>query len=168
MRYFKDVHNYQACILKRDKMLNGKTFPSGSIIVIDNYCSSFGEGHDIYICTQFPRHYNGNKPILKLWTYNEGIDLWETDIFQNEITRLICKVYATSAPKISKLFMEDSQAEKLMKKETVCKQGKGGRIRDNIINNPVNYRQVTEYAYWENLNNAHSGNASVVASHIYN
>ena len=54
-----------------------------------------------------------------------------------------------------------------MKHERRKKNGGGGsRISTSEINGALAFRQVTELAYWENLYNARSGNASVVAANI--
>jgi hypothetical protein len=169
MQYFKDIHTYKAAILKHDKIINGKKFPAGSIIVIDDYYSSFGESSDIYVCTKLPHNYNGNNPTLTLWTYNEFTGFWERDIFQNKVTRMIWSAYVkTGKRKINTdNFITDEQAVDMMKcKNTVHKSGSGTRINNNTINNPVQYKQVTSYAYWANLYDVKSGNASVVASNI--
>lgn len=168
MNYFKDIHSYKAMIFKNDRKISGKQFPAGSIMIIDNYYSSFGAGTDVYICTNFPANFKGSNPVLKLWTYNENTGFWEMDLYRNNITKMIFKLYKEKHPKINnKTFVTDAEAIRMMDKEIIHKGGSGSRDYKGTVNNPVNYKQVTTYAYWANLDNAKSGNASVVASHIY-
>lgn len=56
-----------------------------------------------------------------------------------------------------------NSAKDMMKHERVQKSRSQG-IR--VVSDNMKYKQVTVYAYWENLNNPKSGNASVVCSNI--
>ncbi len=167
MNYFKDIHNYKAAILRHDHTIGGRQFPAGSVMVIDDYYSSFGAASDIYICVRMPRNYSGNRPMLSVWSYNEHTKFWECDLYRNKITEIMWKFWAKSGrPKIRRDFLSDDEATEMMKTYSRKKAGVGSRDRKNVINNPVAYNQVTEYAYWANLDNARSGNASVVAANI--
>ena len=63
-----------------------------------------------------------------------------------------------------RLSLSEKSAESLMAHERVKKkksQAVGGAGEN------LQYKQVTVYAYWANLENSKSGNASVVASNCY-
>ena len=60
--------------------------------------------------------------------------------------------------------------ENMMKHDRKNKRGTGGvrlsEKTDEYTTDAVRYKQVTELAYWANLSDSKSGNASVVASSI--
>lgn len=150
--------NYKKYILQRDKKICDKNFPAGSIIIIDE--------NNIYICENLPCNYKGDNPFLTIWTYNECTGFWEKEICRNSITKMIYDAYIKAGkPQRNKYFLSDIQTEGIMKKENIRhKKGSGRRINNSTINNPVRYKQVTQYAYYANLDNCKSGNASVVAA----
>ena len=64
-------------------------------------------------------------------------------------------------PKIDKENLRHKDYENLMKHDSLHKKGTGCRINTHQINQPLEWREVTEYAHWHG-----KGNASVVASNI--
>ena len=163
----KDIHTYKTRILPVDMKVCARYFCKNSVVVIDDYRG----GHDIYVCSKFPAAYKGNNPFMDVWAYDE-FSGWQLFIFfQNNITRIMWDVFCQNGkrtPRRERLTITDGEARRMMKTETVKKSGSGSRICNNSINSPVAYKQVTSYAYWANLDNAKSGNASVVASNIWN
>lgn len=167
MTYFKDIHTYKSGILRKDSILYGKCFPAGSVLLVNSYTSSFSSGMDVYVATKIPGSYKGQNPILTLYVYSDVNGMWTKDIFHGIITRKIWNTYLKfGKPEINKLYIPDEKALEMMKHERRHKSGAGAREYKNAINGSLAYKQVTELAYWANLNNSKSGNASVVAANI--
>jgi hypothetical protein len=64
-------------------------------------------------------------------------------------------------PKINREIITIDDCENMMKTYSLHKKGTGSRINTHQINNPLQWKEVTEDAHWYG-----KGNASVVASNI--
>lgn len=64
-------------------------------------------------------------------------------------------------PKINRETITLDDCENMMKTYSLHKKGTGSRINTHQINNPLQWKEVTEDAHWYG-----KGNASVVASNI--
>lgn len=116
----------------------------------------------IVVCRHVPKRY-GNMTLECYDPNRKGKSWIKFAESQNEFTSLIWK-YHKHERKMHGYYQCNYKS--MMKHDTVHKKGSGSRICDNQINGPLKYKQVTELAYWENLDNFHSGNASVVAAGI--
>lgn len=165
----KYTHEITVHLFNRDAKIHGRVVRAGSILLQDRYYNSFSSGCDLYICDSLPRFYKGNNPRLRVSVWTDG-GFWESDLIQNGISRIIWRKFVECGRRKTKadpLSLTDDQARDLMKHERRKKNGGGGsRISTSEINGSLAFRQVTELAYWENLYNARSGNASVVAANI--
>ena len=73
---------------KKQTNLYNRVIPKNAIICVDN------DG-DIILCESFPRHYNGNNPMLQVRVYHSDLLYWDEciDVWQNSITKKMWKVY---------------------------------------------------------------------------
>ena len=166
-KMFRDRHIYNVTYLKKSRIISGKLFPAGSFVLVDQYTSSFSSGYEIYVATKIPASYKGKNPLLTLHVYSDCTGSWETDIFRNKISLKIWDAYLKhNKPEIDQNFVTDQDAANMMRHDRKHKSGSGRRDFVNTITDSMRFKQVTELAYWENLNNSKSGNASVVAAHI--
>lgn len=166
----KITHSAFVYQLKQGARINGKVVRAGSVVVDDNFYNSFSSGREIYVCENLPRYYKGNNPRLTVSIWTEG-GYWERETLQNVVTRAIWAKFVENGRRKAKrdpLNLTDDQARDLMKHDRKKKGGGGGsRIYTSAINESLAFKQVTEEAYWANLNCASSGNASVVAANIH-
>lgn len=166
-KYFKEyVHTYKTYILRKSKTIADKTFPANSIVVIDEYHNYWHESYDMYVCCNLPHTYKGDNPVLTVFVLSEGETSWDCMTIQNHITKRLFKAFTYNKrrmAKFGKLEVSDSAAAELMKAEHKKKKSVGGKIYTNQITDSIGYNQLTEYAYWANLDNAKSGCAALSA-----
>ena len=141
--------------------------PANSMIYIDT-CET-----TMYICTHFPNYAGDpeNVTLRVLWYDYEMRTIGDTFLHNDISVNLFCAWINASKPRTKKIIHKDnfSDYENMMRHSRRKKSGSGGvRIMKNCdyTTDNLRYKQVTEPAYWANLNNAKSGNASVVASSI--
>lgn len=143
------------------------TIPANSVIYIDT-CEN-----TMYICTHFPNYAGSpeNVTLRVLWYDYEMHTIGDTFLHNDISTSLFSAWIAASKPHARKIVRQTTFAdyENMMKHSRRKKSGSGGvRLMKNCeyTTDSLRYKQVTEPAYWANLNNSKSGNASVVASNI--
>ena len=145
------------------------TIPCNSVIYID-VCEN-----TMYICSRFP-NYSGDAKnvILNVTWYDYEMHTIGTTTLKNcDASIALFEAWkSASMPHARKIrhniTMRDY--EKMMDHPRKNKRGTGGvrlsEKTDEYTTDAVRYKQVTESAYWANLNDSKSGNASVVASSI--
>lgn len=153
-----------ACLCAtRQFYIYDESFPAGTFIYYDR------ENRTAYFCTHFP-NYNGNPANVTLNLIWYDLDLHEigsTVLKRNYVSNALFKSWKmTGCPRIGRVYSECNY-ERMMSHERKKKAGTGGtRITKYVPESRMQYKQVTESAYWANLNSAKSGNASVVAAGI--
>lgn len=145
------------------------TIPSHSIIYNDT------SEKTLYICTHFP-NYNGKPENVNLRTIWYDYEMWKIgDIFLKNCDVSIALFYAwkiAGKPHSRKIHHEMTMCdyENMMKHPRKKKTTTGGVRLFSKLNeyttDAIRYKQVTEDAYWANLENSKSGNASIVANSI--
>ena len=143
--------------------------PCNSIIYID-VCEN-----TMYICSRFP-NYSGDAKnvILNVTWYDYEMHTIGTTTLKNcDASIALFEAWkSASMPHTRKIRHEMTMRdyEKMMDHPRKNKRGTGGvrlsEKTDEYTTDAVRYKQVTEAAYWANLNNSKSANASVVASSI--
>lgn len=141
--------------------------PVNSIIYCDVLEST------LYICTCFP-NYAGNPKNVTLhviWYDYEMHTIGDTFLHNDISSAMFSAWLNASKPRTKKIMHKNSFADykNMMKHERKKKSSSGGvRLTKNCeyTTDNLHYKQVTESAYWANLSNCKSGNASVVASNI--
>lgn len=140
----------------REFYIHGLRIPTDSVVL--RY-----ENGVVVVCRHVPKRY-GNMT-LECYDPNHIGKPWvKFPDMQNEFTVLIWK-HRRRERKHQHGYYKCNY-NRMMKHDSLHKKGNGSRICDNQINGPLKYKQVTELAYWENLDDFHSGNASVVAAGI--
>ena len=129
----------------------------------------------LYICPHFP-DYAGkpeNVNLRVIWYDYEMRTIGDTFLKNCDISIALFNAWINaSKPHTRKIRHETTMRdyEKMMDHPRNKKSATGGvRLSaksDEYTTDAVRYKQVTECAYWANLNNSKSGNASVVASSI--
>ena len=129
----------------------------------------------LYICPHFP-DYAGkpeNVNLRVIWYDYEMHTIGDTFLKNCDISIALFNAWINaSKPHTRKIRHEITMRdyEKMMDHPRKNKRGTGGvrlsEKTDEYTTDAVRYKQVTECAYWANLNNSKSGNASVVASSI--
>lgn len=120
----------------------------------------------VYICSHFP-NYNGNinKLIIPIFWYDYSKKQCGSTLLKNKISvRMFIAWDLWGRPKAA--HVKSCNYENMMKHDRRHKHGSGQRVVSNTMTDSLRYKQVTEAAYWANLYNNKSGNASVVASNI--
>ena len=145
------------------------TIPCNSVIYVD-VCEN-----TMYICPHFP-NYSGDAKnvILNVTWYDYEMHTIGTTTLKNcdASIALFNAWKSASMPHTRKIRHEMTMRdyEKMMDHPRKNKRGTGGvrlsEKTDEYTTDAVRYKQVTECAYWANLNDSKSGNASVVASSI--
>lgn len=143
------------------------TIPTNSVI----YCDI--SENTLYICTHFPNYVGNpeNVTLRVIWYDYEMRTIGDT-FLHNEISSSMFSAWLNaSKPRTKKIMHKNSFAdyENMMRHSRRKKSGSGGvRLMKNCeyTTDNLRYKQVTESAYWANLSNSKSGNASVVASNI--
>ena len=129
----------------------------------------------LYICPHFP-NYAGkpeNVALRVIWYDYELHTIGDTFIKNCDVSIALFNAWINaSKPHARKIHHEMTMRdyEKMMDHPHKKKCSTGGmrlsKKSDEYITDAVRYKQVTESAYWANLENSKSGNASVVASNI--
>ena len=145
------------------------TIPANCVIYNDTLEST------LYICPHFP-NYAGkpeNVNLRVIWYDYEMHTIGDTFLKNCDISIALFNAWiAASKPHARKIRHEITMRdyEKMMDHPRKKKSATGGvRLSaksDEYTTDAVRYKQVTECAYWANLNDSKSGNASVVASSI--
>lgn len=128
----------------------------------------------MYICTHFPTKYNGKAENVRLnvsWYDYETRNIGTITIKNHISTALYESWINASRPHTHKIHheMTDKDYEKLMYQPTKKKKQTGGvRLSKNsdIFTDGIKYKQNSVYAYYENLDNFKSGNASMIALRV--
>lgn len=145
------------------------TFPVGTYVFTDR------KNKIAYLCTHFPKNYHGKRDNIILhvtWYDLESRLLGVTTISHcRESRELFAAFQANNEKTTGKIRHElnDADFENMMRHERRKKSGTGGVILGKFCGQTTDnlrYKQVTELAYWANLDNARSGNASIVASSV--
>ena len=146
-------------------------------IIIPANCVIYNDTSErtLYICPHFP-NYAGkpeNVNLRVIWYDYETHTIGDTFLKNCDISIALFNAWiAASKPHTRKIRHEITMRdyEKMMDHPRKKKSATGGvRLSaksDEYTTDAVRYKQVTECAYWANLNNSKSGNASVVASRI--
>lgn len=165
MKIFKKVSKH-CCINAIQFNLCGISIPANSII----YKSD--EEKTMYICSKFPRNYHGktSSVILNVVWYDwELRQVGSTTLKNCPISEALYNVWVNINKPQSRLNPVYDY-EKMMDHERRKKSGTGGvrlsKKSDEYTTDNLRYNQVTESAYWANMHNAKSGNASIIASSI--
>ena len=143
--------------------------PCNSVIYVD-VCENI-----MYICSRFPNYSGDAKNVILnvTWYDYEMHTIGTTTIKNCDASIALFEAWkSASMPHTRKIRHEMTMRdyEKMMDHPRKNKRGTGGvrlsEKTDEYTTDAVRYKQVTECAYWANLNNSKSGNASVVASSI--
>ena len=145
------------------------TIPANCVIYNDTSEST------LYICPHFP-DYAGkpeNVNLRVIWYDYEMHTIGDTFLKNCDISIALFNAWiAASKPHARKIRHEMTMRdyEKMMDHPRKKKSATGGvrlsEKTDEYTTDAVRYKQVTESAYWANLSDSKSGNASVVASSI--
>ena len=145
------------------------TIPCNSVIYIDT-CEN-----TMYICSRFPNYSGDAKNVILnvTWYDYEMHTIGTTTIKNCDASIALFDAWkSASMPHARKIRRNITMRdyENMMKHDRKKKSGSGGvRLSaksDEYTTDSLRYKQVTESAYWANLSNSKSGNASVVASNI--
>ena len=145
------------------------TIPCNSVIYID-VCEN-----TMYICSRFPNYSGDAKNVILnvTWYDYEMHTIGSTTLKNCDASIALFNAWkSASMPHTRKIRHEMTMRdyEKMMEHPRKNKRGTGGvrlsEKTDEYTTDAVRYKQVTECAYWANLNDSKSGNASVVASSI--
>ena len=145
------------------------TIPCNSVIYID-VCEN-----TMYICSRFPNYSGDAKNVILnvTWYDYEMHTIGTTTIKNCDASIALFEAWkSASMPHTRKIRHEMTMRdyEKMMDHPRKNKRGTGGvrlsEKTDEYTTDSLHYKQVTESAYWANLSNSKSGNASVVASSI--
>ena len=77
---------YKVFISEREQKLSNLRIPKNAIMIQD-------ERGEITLCMDFPRHYNGKNPTLNIFYWDDLHQCFEPDIWKNEATRVLWKLY---------------------------------------------------------------------------
>ena len=145
------------------------TIPANCVIYNDT------SERTLYICPHFP-NYAGkpeNVNLRVVWYDYEMHTIGSTTIKNCDASIALFEAWkSASMPHARKIRHEMTMRdyEKMMDHPCKNKRGTGGvrlsEKTDEYTTDSLHYKQVTESAYWANLSNSKSGNASVVASSI--
>ena len=145
------------------------TIPANCVIYNDT------SERTLYICPHFP-NYAGkpeNVNLRVIWYDYEMHTIGDTFLKNCDISIALFNAWKNaSKPHARKIRHEITMRdyEKMMDHPRKKKSATGGvrlsEKTDEYTTDAVRYKQVTELAYWANLNDSKSGNASVVASSI--
>lgn len=144
--------------------------PQNSILYIDT-CE-----YTIYICSHFP-NYSGDAKnvILNVAWYDYEIRTVGTTTIKNcDASIALFEAWkSANKPHARKIIhnMTLHDYENMMRHDRCKKKSGSGGVRfsaksDEYTTDSLRYKQVTESAYWANLSDSKSGNASVIASNI--
>lgn len=146
-------------------------------VTIPSHCMIYNSVFEstLYICPHFPNY--AGKPenvILRVIWYDYEMHAIGNTIIKNcEVSVALYNAWLNaSKPKSRRIRHEITMRdyERMMDHDRKHKHGTGGvrlsKKSDQITTDSLRYKQGTEAAYWANLNNSKSGNASVVASSI--
>ena len=145
------------------------TIPCNSVIYIDVYENT------MYICSRFPNYSGDAKNVILnvTWYDYEMHTIGSTTLKNCDASINLFNAWkSASMPHTRKIRHEMTMRdyENMMDHSRKKKSATGGvrlsEKTDEYTTDAVRYKQVTECAYWANLNNSKSGNASVVASSI--
>ena len=129
---------YQGSVYGRFCHKNGKRY----FWVCDNYALIDGK---------LPVHvYNGKDWTLCRVDSSHPVYQWVKSMIEN----------LGYIPKVQKVVVSTDACSQLMKTNSRHKKGTGGRINTHQINNPLQWREVTELGHWANCP------ASVVGNNI--
>ena len=167
-RLFKNIQDNVSISLYQFTLID-TVFPVGTYVYTDR------KNRIAYLCTRFPRSYHGmpSRVILNVTWYDFDTHFLGSTTLQNckESLALFKAFQSNNGLNAGRVVREfsDSDYENFMRHERRHKRGTGGVILGKNCGQTtdnLHYKQVTESAYWANLDNMKSGNASVVASSI--
>ena len=143
------------------------TIPYNSVIYID-VCEN-----TMYICSRFP-NYSGNAKnvILNVTWYDYEMHTIGTTTLKNcDASIALFNAWKSASMPHARKPQQTINLNSMMQDCIRRKKSGSGGVRlsaksDEYTTDSLHYKQVTESAYWANLSNSKSGNASVVASNI--
>ena len=145
----------------------GVTIPRGALLCYDR------ENRQAYFCTRFPKNYAGSPSsvILNVLWYDCDLhEIGSTTLKNCDISIALYNAWLNASKPKTRRVRHEIDYERMMDHDRKNKRGTGGvRLSaksDEQTTDALHYNQVTEAAYWANLNNSKSGNASVVARSI--
>lgn len=166
MMQLKPLHDNVYIALSQIQLV-GIAVPKHAIIYKNEY------EHTLYICTHFPKNYAGRAKNVRLLCQYYDYMTYESntvELCHNVMAARMFKAWENAFKPRAKSVYHEPDYSALMKHDRKRKNGSGGvrlnAYNDTICTEQIKYKQVTEAAYFANLNNAKSGNASVVASGI--
>ena len=146
------------------------TIPCNSVIYID-VCEN-----TMYICSRFPNYSGNAKNVILnvIWYDYEMHTIGTTTIKNCDASIALFNAWkSASMPHARRIRRNITMRdyENMMQDCIRRKKSGSGGVRlsaksDEYTTDNLHYKQVTESAYWANLSNSKSGNASVVASNI--
>ena len=162
----KKLVNTDNCyIVMRQFQLYDVIIPRLSICYMDKQDTT------IYFCTRFP-NYNGkshNVILNVIWYDWTACTIGNTTI-KNDVSIALYNAWKNaSEPRTRKIHHELSYNDykNMMKHDRKKKKGSGSRSTNSeVFTDGIRYNQITQYAYYENLENYKSGRASMIASNI--
>lgn len=146
-------------------------------LIIPSHCIIYNavEEKTLYICTRFP-NYGGRAENVELhvsWFDYEMHTIGDCVLKNCEVSIALFNAWRlASCPKAHKIVhhLDMHDYANMMRHSRAKKKGTGGVLInervESMTTDAIGYKQVTEYAYHENMRNSRSGNASVVASSI--
>ena len=146
-------------------------------VTIPSHCviyNSISE-NTLYICPHFPNYAGKPENVILnvIWYDYEMHAIGNTTIKECDVSIALYNAWINaSKPKTRRIRHEITMHdyERMMDHPRKNKRSTGGvRLSaksNNRTTDALRYKQVTEAAYWANLNNSKSGSASVVASSI--
>lgn len=170
MRYTtknKREKNLICALINAPIKIAGEIFPKNTILCYDS------ENKIAYFCLHFPKYQGDVKNVILHVTWYD-CDLCEIGgtILKNcPVSIALFKAWNfANTPRSQKVDMNNDYEQMMQECILKKKHGTGGvRLSaksDEYTTDSLRYKQVTEAAYWANLKNCRSGNASVVASSI--
>ena len=143
------------------------TIPCNSIIYID-VCEN-----TMYICSRFP-NYSGDAKnvILNVTWYDYEMHTIGTTTLKNcDASIALFNAWKSASMPHAQKPQQTINLNSMMQDCIRRKKSGSGGVRlsaksDEYTTDSLRYKQVTEPAYWANLSNSKSGNASVTASNI--
>jgi hypothetical protein len=126
---------YSVYISEKEQQLCNVRIPKNAIMIKD-------ERGNVTLCMDFPRHYKGTNPSLNIWYWDEIHQCFEPDIWRNNTTKVLWKLYVKGGYKKLPALVRP-QVESVYSK--VPHNTKVGHVQASVMCDPEKKRR-NEYS----------------------